>query len=65
MNRTFGGGSKPYVERLSWEGYEFLDTIRSESVWVKTKEHIKEKGFQSVPIELVMTTAIKIAEELL
>ncbi len=34
----FGVGS------LTWEGHEFLDKIRSETVWNKTKEAITQKG---------------------
>ncbi len=65
INRLAGGNSLIAVRQLTWNGHELLDAIRSESIWAKTKEHIKAKGFQSVPIELVMSTAIKIAKELL
>ena len=65
MNYLNRGRAAPVVSGLTWEGHEFLDAIRPDSIWAKTKEHIKEKGLQSVPIELVMTTAIKIAKELL
>ena len=30
--------------RLTWEGHEFLDAIRADTTWNKTKELIKEKG---------------------
>ncbi|OLF59651.1 hypothetical protein BTN33_07600 [Aeromonas veronii] len=29
---------------LTWEGHEFLDTIRSDTVWNKTKETFADKG---------------------
>jgi hypothetical protein len=28
---------------LTWQGHEFVDLARSESVWGKAKKHIKEK----------------------
>jgi len=34
----FGVGS------LTWEGHEFLDKIRDDTVWGKTKETMKDKG---------------------
>ena len=35
---TFG------VSSLTWEGHDYLDKIRSETVWNKTKSVISEKG---------------------
>jgi len=35
---TFG------VSSLTWEGHDYLDKIRSETVWNKTKYVISEKG---------------------
>lgn len=32
------------VSSLTWEGHEFLDKIRNDSVWNKTKETIMKKG---------------------
>lgn len=29
---------------LTWQGHEFIDSVRNESVWRKTREYIKEKG---------------------
>ncbi len=36
------------VGRLTWEGHEFLDKIREESIWNDTKNAIKEKGLPLV-----------------
>lgn len=36
------------VGRLTWEGHDFLDKIRSETVWNKTKETIVKKGLPFV-----------------
>ena len=35
---SFGVGS------ITWEGHEYLDKIRQDSIWNKTKNIIKEKG---------------------
>lgn len=44
-----------FYASLTWEGHEFLDSIRNNNVWEKTKEGIKNKGFEigSVPIEVI------------
>jgi len=33
-----------FGERLTWEGHEFLDEIRSDTVWKNTKSLLKDKG---------------------
>lgn len=41
------GGGKPAtfaILRLTWAGHEFLDSIRSDTVWNKTKETFSTKG---------------------
>lgn len=46
-----GGGEslngKPitaYANRLTWEGHEFLDKIKNESIWRQVKAMAREKG---------------------
>ncbi|MSS11741.1 DUF2513 domain-containing protein [Clostridium sp. WB02_MRS01] len=36
------------VGRLTWEGHDFLDKIRSDTVWNKTKETITKQGLPMV-----------------
>lgn len=36
------------VGRLTWEGHEFLDKIREDTIWNKTKDTIAEKGLPFV-----------------
>jgi hypothetical protein len=40
---------------LTWFGNDYLDTVANESVWVKTKEGLKEKGFElsGVPFQVL------------
>ncbi len=36
------------VGRLTWEGHEFLDKIREDTIWNKTKDTIAERGLPFV-----------------
>jgi Hypothetical protein (DUF2513) len=43
--RNFGSRSPiPMIKRLSWEGHEFLDNARNESVWKAAMKTIGDKG---------------------
>lgn len=57
VNNTTWAGNKPIVlyASLTWDGHEFLDSIKNDNVWHKTKEGIKTKGFElgTVPLEVV------------
>lgn len=44
------------VSSLTWEGHDYLDKIRSETVWNKTKSLISEKGLPFM-IDTVSTVA--------
>jgi hypothetical protein len=44
---------------LRWEGHEFLDAVRNETVWAKTKEIVKSKG-GSVGFEVLKELAMQI-----
>lgn len=37
---------------LTWQGHEFLDAVRNDTVWRKTMALVKEKG-GSVPFDVV------------
>ena len=50
----FGGGL-PLVSKLTWQGHEFLDNIRDQSIWAKTKERIR--GVSSVALSVVAEIA--------
>jgi len=52
------------VDRLTWKGHDFLDDIRSNSIWSKTKNILKEKGL-GMSFEIIKKTAIKFAEEMI
>jgi hypothetical protein len=50
------------VERLSWEGCDFLDDARNESVWKKTMATVKEKG-ESVSFTVLIQLLISAAKQ--
>ncbi len=37
-------GSGHYVTRLTWEGHDFLDSIRNPKIWEKTKKSVEGAG---------------------
>lgn len=44
------------VQRLTWEGHDFLDAVRSDTVWNKTKEKVT-KSVGSASLEVVKAVA--------
>ena len=49
-----------FLHRLTWNGHEFLDSIRSESVWEKTKKVFASKGIE-MTVDLVKSVATEVA----
>jgi hypothetical protein len=65
VNHTIGPEVKDFfVQRLTWEGHEFLDAIRSDTVWQKTKKAFSEQGV-SMTFELVAHVAKEMAATLM
>ena len=48
--------------RLTWQGHEFLDSIRGKSTWLKIKEIAKSKGGQ-LSFEMIKQIAGQLAEK--
>ncbi len=58
-------GDRCKVDSLTWEGHDFLDAVRSNSIWDKTKNILKEKGL-GMSFEIIKKIAIKLlAEEII
>lgn len=34
----------PFIANLTWEGHNFLEDAKNQTVWEKTKTYVKEKG---------------------
>ena len=63
MLKTLGPEINDFLAiRLTWNGHELLDAIRSESVWTKTKEKFLKKGI-SMTFDLVIAVATSITKE--
>lgn len=45
-----------WVQDLTWEGQDFLETIREKTVWENTKKVMKEKGLPMM-VETIKTIA--------
>ena len=54
-------GLKWRATGLTWEGHEFLDAIRNDTVWKSVKDTVKEKG-GAVPFEILKTLAVEAAK---
>ena len=56
-NNTKWADNKPMwmLASLTWDGHEFLDSIKNDNIWEKIKKGIKEKGLElgSVPLSVV------------
>ena len=62
VTKTFDGGPTHFhVYRLTWQGHELLDAIRNESIWIKTKSSIIDKG-GAMTFDLVKSVAIELAK---
>lgn len=48
-----------YAKRLTWSGHEFLDSIRKNNIWEKTKDYFAQKGIE-MSFEAVKSVALKI-----
>ncbi|MEA2027388.1 MAG: DUF2513 domain-containing protein [Campylobacterota bacterium] len=72
---TDGGFSNPssapmfvYIERLTWNGHEFLDNVRQDTVWNTIKSEFKNSSFKTITKvgkELAENYAKKKLEDLL
>ena len=59
---TFSGPS--YIpQRLTWDGFEFLEAVKNETVWKETKKRMSQLG--GFVFELAKPLAIEIAKQYL
>ena len=65
VSQTIGPEIKDFfAQRLTWEGHEFLDAIRSDTVWQKTKKAFVDQGV-SMTFDLVKAVAKEAAVSLM
>lgn len=48
--------------RISWDGYEYLDLLRDEGIWKKTKAAVKEEG-GSLALEVIKSVATALGKK--
>ncbi|MCD8510125.1 MAG: DUF2513 domain-containing protein [Bacillus sp. (in: Bacteria)] len=60
MDASSMDGTEWYAKSLTWDGHEFLDSIRNDNVWNEVRKHVKEKG-GSIPLEVLKALAVKIS----
>jgi hypothetical protein len=47
MSQTLNPGVRDFfARRLTWDGHEFLDSIRSDTIWARTKRAFLDKGVE-------------------
>jgi hypothetical protein len=39
--KSAAGFGTPVISRLTWQGHEFLNDVRDQTIWSKTKERLK------------------------
>lgn len=54
-----GGAFEAKIERITWDGYEFLDLARNTSIWTGTMDEMKSRG---VGFSIDVAKAILIAK---
>jgi hypothetical protein len=60
-----GPGTRPLAAmRLTWQGHEFLDTVRSDMVWQRTKRSFAASGL-AMTTDLIRSVAANIAASML
>lgn len=65
MSKTIGLAVHDFIiTRLTWQGHELLDAIKSDTIWNKTKQSFLSKGL-SMSFDLVKSVAVKIASDYL
>jgi hypothetical protein len=50
ISKELGGIEPPFVRifKLTWDGHEFIDNLRDESVWNSIKSDFKEASFSTI-----------------
>lgn len=51
-----------WPERMTWDGHEFLDAARNESLWSEAKDRVGER-LESAPFALVHSLLLDLAQE--
>ena len=62
---TMGGTLFTYIEGLTWDGHDFLDSIRQDVVWQGVQDKAEQAGLNvlSLSFEVLKNLAVSVAKE--
>lgn len=63
VNHFMGGGCLIIIQSITWSGHQFLDNIRPETSWEKTKSLSKQIGGAS--LDILSKIAVKVTADLI
>jgi len=52
-------GTEIYPTSLTWAGHDYLDAVRSDTVWARVKKHLAKVGGEA-PIDLIRQVATQL-----
>lgn len=61
--KTLNPSTMVYVNSITWSGHQFLDTIRPQTVWEKTKQDAAQIG--STSLTVLSQIAVTVASQLI
>ena len=66
-NWSFGGSYNVAIRGLTWEGHDFLDAVRSDSIWRQAKAWAQGEGVRlnELPFEVVKGLGVTLLTNLL
>jgi len=50
------------IHRMTWQGYDFLEKVKNETVWQKTKAKFKDK-LSAMPFSLLNDVALELCKK--
>ncbi|MXY20265.1 MAG: DUF2513 domain-containing protein [Dehalococcoidia bacterium] len=62
-NWSLGGTYWVSIQGLTWEGHDFLDAIRDDSVWEQVKQKLGD-NVSTVPLEVIKGVGIEVIKGL-
>ncbi|HQR09347.1 MAG TPA: DUF2513 domain-containing protein [Gemmatales bacterium] len=64
MTTGSGGVMEGMMTHLTWEGHDFIDSIRNDSLWMKVKDNVK-KGVTTVSMETLKQVVSYVAKQMM
>lgn len=61
IHALFGGRSLFAIDRVTWNGYDYLDAVRPESIWLQVKRTARDKSI-SLTFEIAKALAVQLAK---